>query len=450
MRLFGSSKLPAFIDRKTKAVARTFNFYWDHFDARLHALEELKVTWQAATADIITHGLRRIDDAIRPTLDKVINLTTLGFLTATSAAESTLELGEVLYLTLDEGVQRELFTPTPFLAVTREGSYEDWAIGRFLQYNVEIGELRVEILYIHGNPGPHSDWVVASSSGIPAAVANMLEDVTAKHGEVVEAADTLEAASAIIANGPVSAINGKAGIVTLQAHEIPLQGGGSSVQEALAGKATAADIAAAIDALIGGAPGALNTLGELAQALADDANFAAAMTAALAGKADKATTYTKTEIDSRFAPIEAAGTTSSISPGGTAAADFTGINTNDLDILGIAMSHGDGASRSLEVYFSTNNGSSWTLLGTWGQNALTAANLADGFLKFSGLKNGRLTVEGHAALAGTGGPTLNFNNNLNHYGAGFANPGTQVNAIRIAWASGVNFDGGTIYARAKN
>lgn len=51
-------------------------------------------------------------------------------------------------------------------------------------------------------------------------------------------------------------------------------------------------LAAAVAALINGAPGALDTLNELAAALGNDANFAATMTNALALKADKARTVT--------------------------------------------------------------------------------------------------------------------------------------------------------------
>lgn len=47
---------------------------------------------------------------------------------------------------------------------------------------------------------------------------------------------------------------------------------------------TPAGVKAAIDALIAAAPGALDTLDELAAALGDDANFAATVTTALAGK----------------------------------------------------------------------------------------------------------------------------------------------------------------------
>ena len=47
-----------------------------------------------------------------------------------------------------------------------------------------------------------------------------------------------------------------------------------------------AKIAAAIDALVGGAPGALDTLNELAAAIADDAAFSATITATIASKYD--------------------------------------------------------------------------------------------------------------------------------------------------------------------
>lgn len=50
---------------------------------------------------------------------------------------------------------------------------------------------------------------------------------------------------------------------------------------------TEAEIQAAIDALVAGAPGALDTLNELAAALGDDANFATTVTNSLAGKIPK-------------------------------------------------------------------------------------------------------------------------------------------------------------------
>ncbi|MDE1716333.1 hypothetical protein PWG14_28095, partial [Chromobacterium amazonense] len=50
------------------------------------------------------------------------------------------------------------------------------------------------------------------------------------------------------------------------------------------------DLKTAIDGVVAGAPGALNTLQELAAALGNDSNYAATITKQLSGKADRATT----------------------------------------------------------------------------------------------------------------------------------------------------------------
>jgi len=54
--------------------------------------------------------------------------------------------------------------------------------------------------------------------------------------------------------------------------------------------------------VIGTAGSALDTLGELSDALNDDANFAATVTTALGTKANQSTTYTKTEVDTAINP----------------------------------------------------------------------------------------------------------------------------------------------------
>jgi hypothetical protein len=62
----------------------------------------------------------------------------------------------------------------------------------------------------------------------------------------------------------------------------------TAVETALAGGTVQDQIDAAVNGLINGAPGALNTLKELADAIGDDANFAATVTNALASKANLA------------------------------------------------------------------------------------------------------------------------------------------------------------------
>jgi hypothetical protein len=72
---------------------------------------------------------------------------------------------------------------------------------------------------------------------------------------------------------------------------------GNSAQVVASQQSIVAYVAAQIAALIGGAPGALDTLNELAAALGDDADFAATITAALADKAAIADAVMKSLFD---------------------------------------------------------------------------------------------------------------------------------------------------------
>jgi hypothetical protein len=69
----------------------------------------------------------------------------------------------------------------------------------------------------------------------------------------------------------------------------------TNLQTTLDGKATPSDITTAINNLVASAPGTLDTLNELAEALGDDADFAGTITTALTGKANLASpTFTGT------------------------------------------------------------------------------------------------------------------------------------------------------------
>lgn len=105
----------------------------------------------------------------------------------------------------------------------------------------------------------------------------------ATSAEAIAGADTARAVTpaglaASIAAGVPSASETVAGRIEL-ATQAEVNTGTDAVRAV-----TPATLATRIGALIGAAPGALDTLSELADALADDPNFAATMTTALAGK----------------------------------------------------------------------------------------------------------------------------------------------------------------------
>lgn len=74
----------------------------------------------------------------------------------------------------------------------------------------------------------------------------------------------------------------------------------ASIDSDIFARYTKTEVDALINGLTSGAPGALNTLDELAAALGDDANFAATMTNLLALKASSADVYTKAQADARY------------------------------------------------------------------------------------------------------------------------------------------------------
>lgn len=86
-----------------------------------------------------------------------------------------------------------------------------------------------------------------------------------------------------------------AGNVTMQV-TVPGLSGKAEASEVV----TPAQLEARLHELVGAAPEALNQLEEFANALNKDPNFANNMLAKFAEKADKATTYTITQVDGKF------------------------------------------------------------------------------------------------------------------------------------------------------
>lgn len=93
----------------------------------------------------------------------------------------------------------------------------------------------------------------------------------------------------------VSVVGG--GIPGLAAEAATRAAADAVLTAAVATKATPADITAAVDDLVAAAPGALDTLNELAAALGDDPNFATTMTTALAGKQASGDYVTATQLE---------------------------------------------------------------------------------------------------------------------------------------------------------
>lgn len=179
--------------------------------------------------NLINLGLARIDDVLGPALATVSKAAKSGFLSASSTTPLTITTGLETTFEITDQDERALFAPTPYVVITRAGaaSYEDWAILRADTYDRSNGGLAGRIVAVSGaiGGGAYSDWIISASAGIAASILDFAVQATntlqaAQQAEQVatDAADTIET---IMADGPVSSVNGQTGEVSLGITDIP-------------------------------------------------------------------------------------------------------------------------------------------------------------------------------------------------------------------------------------
>jgi len=251
-------------------------------DQRLRSLEPFTPSWQQAVNDLRDVGLSRLNDAILPAYQRIQLLSTLGFLFAGSSSEVTLTQEMTATFTIDDETQKSLFTPTPFLALTRSSTIDDWAIAQLISYEAATGILMVKVKGINGNPGPHTDWQIgACAASTIAAMAYFAEIDVARN-----AANTAKAATAAdrVQTGLDRVATGQDKVAA---------GASAAAAQASADRAGTWDptnyalktyVDGKIQAVIGTAPSTLDTLQEIAAQMQSDESGFAALATTVSGK----------------------------------------------------------------------------------------------------------------------------------------------------------------------
>jgi hypothetical protein len=251
-------------------------------DQRLRALEPFTPSWQQAVNDLRDVGLSRLNDAILPAYNRIQLLSTLGFLFAGSSSEVTLTQDMTATFVIDDETQKSLFTPTPFLALTRSSTVDDWAIAQLISYEAATGTLMVLVKTINGDAGPHTDWQIGACAATTIAAMSYF-------AQIDSARTTVNAAKAATAADRVQ--TGQDRIQTGTDRLAASQSAAAAAQSALnaqtwnpAGYATITYVNGQIAAVVAAAPSQLDTINELAAALGNDANYAATVTASLGNR----------------------------------------------------------------------------------------------------------------------------------------------------------------------
>ena len=175
-------------------------------EGRFQDLESTQEFLAGINEEIRAAALLRMNEILIPATKDILEVTQLGFLLAPVSGLMELAMGYMTF-TIEEGVQRDTFTPSPYLII--EHTPDDYAIARTMSYDQELGILEVTITALHGDPGPWDDWVVSSTPGMADstklyhdAVGPMHDTVVADHADVViKHAEIVQAANDLVAAG---------------------------------------------------------------------------------------------------------------------------------------------------------------------------------------------------------------------------------------------------------
>jgi hypothetical protein len=206
-----------FFNRRFRLIAETFG-----------QLGQEVASVTGDTDRLVALGLTRVNEVLGPLLSKVQAVSENGFLVATSATSLTIANGLQSTLAITDPAQRDLFSPTPYVLLTRQadGTQDDYAVLRVEDFNRTNGGLAFEVILVNGNIGDaaHEDWVISATAGISVAVLEAATSVQATlalaEQAASDAADAGATAQSVLASGPVSSVNGKTGAVVLGMSDI--------------------------------------------------------------------------------------------------------------------------------------------------------------------------------------------------------------------------------------
>lgn len=205
----------------------------------LNELLEQITTISTASDNLVALGLTRVNEVLGPALAQVSAAAEAGFLVATSSSPLTVSLNLETTIVVDDTSARALFAPTPYVILSRsaENTLDDWAVLEVQSYSRETGGLAFRVAAVSGAIGAaqHDDWVISATAGLAKSILDASVDLENTLALAQQAAADASAAAAtaqaVLANGPVSSVNGLTGTVALGIGNIP------NLTAALAGKA---------------------------------------------------------------------------------------------------------------------------------------------------------------------------------------------------------------------
>jgi hypothetical protein len=230
-------------------------------------------------------ALNRLNLILEPALDKIALVSEEGFLLAHSDSVVTLDTATTQVFAIPNEAERKLFTPSPFVTLTRAANMTDYAFCQTMAWDRDAGQLTLKPLQIFGNPGPFDDWVIYVGTAISAAVQAVFTHTAAARDLALAYRDAAAANAAQTSSDKTSVTSLRNEV--LAARDAAAQSAANAALWDPSSYSTTsvmnAAIAAALVGVVDGAPSTLNTINKLAVALGD-ANFGNNVTTALANR----------------------------------------------------------------------------------------------------------------------------------------------------------------------
>lgn len=176
------------VDSTTVVTAAFWNRVFRDLDTRIVGIEEKKASFEEVEKALIEVGLNRVNEVLQPAAERIFRVADLGFLIASSDEEVAYTEGQASSLLIREGDQRALFRPSPFIALTRRSTADDYVIGRTLAYDPVSGVLQFIVETVVGSGGPFDDWDAAALAGSVMAMIASLDEAREARQEVAEKA----------------------------------------------------------------------------------------------------------------------------------------------------------------------------------------------------------------------------------------------------------------------
>lgn len=257
---------------------RVWNAFVEDVALILNTMQEKSASFDEARAQLIQAALFRLNEILLPAFERVFQYQQAGFLVAPIVENSEVTFAEGFTTLGIHPDNRDLFRPTPFVALTRSSTHEDIAIARSDSYNPETGALVLEIVAVIGAAGPWSDVIVSATAGSVAAQNQFLTETKEARDRGEEWAEKAE--NSAVTTGKYSAkhhaLKAAASATTAEGHKNTASGAAGTAVAAASAAGTARD--SAEDWAEGTEPGGAGTKSAKEHALDAAASAVAAST----------------------------------------------------------------------------------------------------------------------------------------------------------------------------